>query len=93
MRDSEANVGIVAFAATSRPEALDPALLGSDRFARQIKVPSHRFKRTRGRAIFAMLALIAFLLPLIAIYYNCANADAPFFDAFDRYWACRKIRI
>lgn len=85
MRDSEANVGIVAFAATGRPEALDPALLDSDCFARQIKVPRFGFKRTRGRAILSMLALIAFLLPLIALYYNCANADAPFSDAFERY--------
>lgn len=67
MRDSEAVEGIVAFAATDRPEALDQALLSPDRFGRQIKVPSYRFKWTRGLAIFAMLALIAFLLPLIAI--------------------------
>ena len=90
MRESKAVEGIVAFAATDRPEALDPALLGSDRFARQIKVPSHRLKRTRGSAILAMLILICIVLSLIAIHYNCTDADAPFFDAFDRY--CRFFR-
>lgn len=79
MRDSEANVGIVVFAATGRPEALDPALLGSDRFARQINVPWWRFKWTCERAILAMPFFIALLLSLIAIYYNCTNADAPFY--------------
>lgn len=40
MRDSEAVEGIVAFAATDRPEALDPALLSPGRFDRQMMVPT-----------------------------------------------------
>lgn len=90
MRAFEADEGILAFAATDRPEALDPALLSPGRFDRQMKVPSYRFKLRRGSAFLAILASIAFLLPLIAIYYNCANADAPFSGAFYRY--CSIIR-
>ena len=81
MRAFEADEGILAFAATDRPEALDPALLSPGRFDRQMKVPSYRFKLRPRYAILAMLALIAFLLPFISIYYNCTNADAPFFTA------------